>query len=446
MEERDISLRMIPDPGQRHSHRIGTLIGRRRIAAGLTQRQLADAAGVSLGALRDLEQCRTHSPRWQIIEKLGVTLGFEQSQIIDLRHDVDGYVRIDVLGPLTARLGAAQMELGSVRQRAVLGLLALHSGTCLHRDAFVDVLWGERPPASAVTELQGYISRLRKLLRTECLITTAGMSYRLAADQDQLDAAAFAQCARNAQRAAADGNPELACRFYERALSLWRGDVLADIDLLRQHPAVTALSCRRSDAVLSYAAAAQIARAHEEVLPHLRDLCARERFNEQAYARLMISLAATGQQAAALQIFTEIRNRLDGELGIRPSGLLAETHTRVLRQQTRLPAVGNVDCFWIPATEVDVAVGHVTDKSEWALHSAQAFFVDDVIPVRVGQPGPRVVTRYFHLIHMTAHVHEVLGAVAGVEIHGSPEYGHGHVAQVHIRRGDMTQVDALRGC
>jgi DNA-binding SARP family transcriptional activator/DNA-binding XRE family transcriptional regulator len=347
MEECNSSPQMLPDPLQHLGHRIGTLVSRRRVAAGLTQRQLADAVGISLGTLRDLEQCRTRSPRRQVIEKIAAMLGFEQSQVTDLLHEMDRNVRIEVLGPLTARLGAGQVPLGSARQRTVLGLLALHRDSCLHRDAIIEVLWGERPPASAVTELQGYISRLRKLLRTGCssddLITTAGVSYCLVVGHDQLDAAAFTQCARNAQRAAVGGNPERACGLYERALSLWRGEVLADIDLLRQHPAVTALSCRRSDAVLGYATAAQFAHAHGEVLPHLRGLCARERFNEQAHARLMIALAATGQQAAALQIFAEIRDRLDGELGICPSGLLAEAHTRVLRQQIKLPALGNAD-------------------------------------------------------------------------------------------------------
>jgi DNA-binding SARP family transcriptional activator len=72
---------------------------------------------------------------------------------------------VSVLGPLTVTRDRAAVALGSVRQRAVLGLLALHHGTCLHREAIIDALWAERPPASAVAEVQGYISRLRQLLR-----------------------------------------------------------------------------------------------------------------------------------------------------------------------------------------------------------------------------------------------------------------------------------------
>ena len=42
-------------------------VSSQRAAAGLTQRQLADRAGISLGALEDLEQGRTRNPggsRW----------------------------------------------------------------------------------------------------------------------------------------------------------------------------------------------------------------------------------------------------------------------------------------------------------------------------------------------------------------------------------------------
>ena len=60
------------------------------------------------------------------------------------------------------------------------------------------------------------------------------------------------------------------------------------------------------------------------MLPQLRWLCVRERLNEQAHAWLMTALAAAGQQAAALHVFTELRSLLDRELGVAPSPVLIE--------------------------------------------------------------------------------------------------------------------------
>jgi large subunit ribosomal protein L1 len=131
---------------------IGSLVRQRRHAAGFTQRQLADMAGVSVGALRDLEQGRTSCPRWGMLETLAGVL------------DTGPGVRVEVLGPIAATRAGQPVPLGPARQRAVLGLLALHQGGWLHRDAIIDALWGERPPASAAGKVQGYVSRLRRVL------------------------------------------------------------------------------------------------------------------------------------------------------------------------------------------------------------------------------------------------------------------------------------------
>ena len=61
----------------------------------------------------------------------------------------------------------------------------------------------------------------------------------------------------------------------------------------------------RAAIVVDYAAAAEVAGLHEPVLGHLRALIGREPLDERANARLMIALAATGQQAAALGLYTE---------------------------------------------------------------------------------------------------------------------------------------------
>jgi DNA-binding SARP family transcriptional activator len=232
------------------------------------------------------------------------------------------------------------VRLGSARQRAVLGLLALHWSAGVPRDMIVDVLWGERPPRSAVAEVQAYVSRLRHLLdpartardRSGPVLLT-GPCYRLA-DGTSLDLADFGELARRADVAASRGEFRLACALYERSLGLWRGEVLADVDLLHGYPAAIEAARRGGEVVLRFARAAAAGRRHEKVLPHLRRLCAREPFNEQAHAQLMTALAATGEQAAAVEVFWQLRGRLDSELGIRPGPQIAAVHLRVLRQQT----------------------------------------------------------------------------------------------------------------
>jgi DNA-binding SARP family transcriptional activator/tetratricopeptide (TPR) repeat protein len=349
--------------GQGCSGRLGVLVRARREGAGLTQRELAVRAGVSVGAVRDIEQGRTAWPRPGSLARLAAVLelgGRELEALVSVsaggrdasagRPGGEGTaatgLRLAVLGPLAAWRDGLQLPLGPVRERAVLGLLALHHGTGLSRAAMVDALWGQDPPPAAAGMLQGYITRLRRLAgagsgsreggrraRDGGAVCWDGTGYRLAPGGIRLDLADFGELAGRARRAAAAGDARRACRLYEQALGMWRGEPLADLDVLRGHPAVTELGRRRVAVVIEYADAAGAAGLHGQALAQLRALAEREPLDERVHARLMAALAATGQQAAALGLYEELRLRLDRELGVRPDRELAEAHVRVLRHE-----------------------------------------------------------------------------------------------------------------
>lgn len=334
----------------------GALVGELRARAGLTQRALAVAAGISIGSLRDVEQGRTRCPRWAAVEALAAALNLDRPERTELanawsgghmnedRWDAGiprggGSMQIGVLGPLTGHLDGAALQLGSARQRAVLGLLALHWPAGVARDVIVDVLWGERPPPTAMAQVQALVSQLRRLLDPTQVMGTrdgpvrlAGYAYQLN-ESISLDSAQFRALARRADAAAAQGDCRLACALYQRSLLLWRGEVLANVDVLRAHPAVAEITRCYGHVVLSFARTAAAIGGHERALPYLHRLCEREPLNEQAHAELMTALAVVGQQAAALRLFGQLSERLDAELGICPGPQVTATHLRILRQQ-----------------------------------------------------------------------------------------------------------------
>jgi WD40 repeat protein/DNA-binding SARP family transcriptional activator len=332
---------------------VGPLVRIHRRAAGLTQQELADLAQVSLGTVRDLEQGRTQHPGRGSVSRLAAALGLDAARLQALtrstlepggrvgrrRSQLPG-LQLKVLGPVEAWRGDTRVSLGEPRQRAVLGLLALNPDVLVHREALIDVVWGEDPPASAAQIVQAYVSRLRRVLDPgrpprdpRGLLVSAGTSYRLRVTAAQLDLLAFGQLAAQARAAAAAGEPGSACDAYDLALGLWRGEPAGDVDALRSHPAVLQLSRARTTAVLEYADLADQVGRSDRVLGHLVGLAAREPLNEKACARLMLTLAATGQQAAALHAYEDLRCRLDEQLGVLPGPELARAHLRVLRQQ-----------------------------------------------------------------------------------------------------------------
>jgi len=362
---------------------IGALVRTRRLAAGLTQRQLAGRAQVSLGTVRDLEQGRTYRPGVASVAKLAAALGLDMARLQASAPPAPapGGLYLQVLGPVLASRGGAPAGLGEPRQRAILGLLALSPGRPVHRDALIDAVWPQAPPHSAAHLVQTYVSRLRRTLDPDRaprdprgLLVSSGTSYRLQVTEDQLDLLAFGQLVSDARDAAAAGQPEAACDAFELALGLWCGDPAGDVDALRGHPAVLSVSRARTVAVLEYADLAEQAGRADRALGQLADLSAREPLNEKACARLMLTLAATGQQAAALRAYEELRHLLDEQLGVLPGAELARAHGQVLRQE--VPATGRAG----PAPGAAAAVHPPADTWVAAIHAAAG----DAGPVGAG--------------------------------------------------------------
>src|SRR5436305_2348671 len=105
-----------------------------------------------------------------------------------------------VLGPLEARDGEGPLPLGGPKQRALLALLLLNANRVVSRERLIDELWGDEPPETAVTSVQVYVSRLRKLLPDATLLTRAP-GYVLEVEPEQVDLLRFERLLAGAREA-----------------------------------------------------------------------------------------------------------------------------------------------------------------------------------------------------------------------------------------------------
>ena len=133
-----------------------------------------------------------------------------------------------LLGPVEVVAEGATIALGGRKQRALLAELLLRRGAIVARERLVDVLWGERPPASAVTSLQVYVHGLRRALGADRL-ETHGTAYRVVVHPDELDLTRFERTLTQAREELAAGAAGHADELLAVALSLWRGEALADL-------------------------------------------------------------------------------------------------------------------------------------------------------------------------------------------------------------------------
>ncbi len=253
------------------------------------------------------------------------------------------------LGPLEAWRDGKPLSLGPPARRTVLGLLLVYPRALVRRDTIIDVLWGQHPPRTAVGLVQAHVSRLRQVLEPprhspgdDGVLHSVGGAYRLSLSDKEMDLLVFRDLAAQASTAWAHGDYVLACELYERAVGLWRGDPLTDVDLLSGDPGITLLRQQLAGVLLRYAEAACALGQYRRVLPRLQALAAAEPLNESPHAHLMIALAGSGQQAAAIRVYEDARSRLDRELGLYPGEELVEAHMRVLRQDIRAGDRGQV--------------------------------------------------------------------------------------------------------
>ncbi|GAA3438131.1 BTAD domain-containing putative transcriptional regulator [Kutzneria kofuensis] len=237
-----------------------------RQIAGLTQRELAVRAGVSVRTLRYWENGKINTPRMASRQQI--------QRVLDGVPPSSGdQVRIGVLGALTVQ--GRSRELGMLRPKAaaLLGVVALQPNEEVSRDEVIDVLWGDTPPTSYPRLLRGHADAVRRMLGQTPWLASVGKSggFLLRAERGQLDLLEFRALAGRAAAARSMGDLVRAYELYAAGFDCWRGAPLVGFDTrLRHHPAAVALTNQRAAVAMEYADLGRRIGRHAEVDARLR--------------------------------------------------------------------------------------------------------------------------------------------------------------------------------
>ena len=245
-------------------------------------------------------------------------------------------VQVALLGPLEVRSEKGPVELPAPKQRAVVEMLALRPGRPVTAELLIAGLWGESPPASAAKVLQTYVSRLRKAMPEQCLLTS-GNAYSLKLEPGSVDALRFERAVREASQRTETGDARGAVVVLAQALDLWRGRPCEE---LVEHSWATAEVARleemRREAEDDLADLRLAIGEHNAMVGQLEAAVAAEPLRERRWAQLMLGYYRSGREADALRAFGRLRSALAEELGLRPSAELAALEQKVLLQSPEL--------------------------------------------------------------------------------------------------------------
>jgi predicted ATPase/DNA-binding SARP family transcriptional activator len=222
--------------------------------------------------------------------------------------------------------------------RALLALLSLSCRRVVASERLIDELWGDDQPADVANGLQRLVSKLRKAIGSD-LVVTRPPGYSVQLDPGNVDVLRFDDLIASARAAAAAGDLESAVALFAEAETLWRGPPLADFEYAEfAQPLITRLQELRL-AIVEDRVDAELALArHAPLIGDLEALVGANPLRERMRGQLMVALYRVGRQADALRAFHEGRTMLAEELGLEPGPDLRRLEAAILSQDPSLDA------------------------------------------------------------------------------------------------------------
>lgn len=245
---------------------------------------------------------------------------------------------LEVSCPRVAIRGHRAARLTAAKPRQVLAMLAANAGTMVSVDQLIDELWPTAPPSTVKTAVQTYVYQLRLFFGeasrsrsgATVLVTRPG-GYLLTVPREKVDVFQFQSLLHRGRTALRLGHPGHAAELLRAALALWRGPVLADVNLGPDLEGLSVYLEEQRLAALSARIEADLADSrHGELVGELRRLVVGHPLHESFYVRLMQALQGCGRRGEALRVYQQLRATLDRDLGLEPSSEAQQLQRTIL--------------------------------------------------------------------------------------------------------------------
>ncbi|HMG26884.1 MAG TPA: BTAD domain-containing putative transcriptional regulator [Acidimicrobiia bacterium] len=232
-----------------------------------------------------------------------------------------GITRVQLCGPLVVERGDERLEtrLPGRQGRMLFGYLAINRHRRAARDELVAAVWPNDPPPAADGALNALLSKMRRALGADAVDGRSSLRLRLDGASVDVEAATEAIHRAESSVALADWRrawgPSLVALFVaEREFLLDEDAEWIDVERRRlAELRLRALECYGTAGLgiggTELVAAVRAGRRLVELAP----------LRESGYRCLMQALAAQGNSAEALRVYSGLCDTLRDELGVSPS-------------------------------------------------------------------------------------------------------------------------------
>lgn len=252
-------------------------------------------------------------------------------------------LRVGLFGDVFVSEDGVELDIGGLKARAVLAVLAVNCPRAVDTALVVDAVWGDRPPSNPQRDLRTIVSRLRRVLGPESIVASRGGGYRLTIPRQAIDIDRL-------ERLVVAGSEQLpGPDDLRQALAATAGEPLGAVATTARLQAMArSLEELRGRAENQLAELLVDGGAESEAIRLLEQLLARTPLDERRWALLITALARAGRVGDALRGYQRARETLVSTLGVEPGAELRSLELAVLNgdltqarksvRQTRLDA------------------------------------------------------------------------------------------------------------
>lgn len=221
-------------------------------------------------------------------------------------RSITAMLEVRLLGPVEVVRDGVVTRLTPTQQLIIAVLAASHPEP-IPPSRMIDAIWGEQPPRSAMTSLRAQISRIRRAIGDDGVVTEGGR-YRLGEHHNDV---------MDLERALRAGDPEALDRARKRLRGRPLDDLrseLIDAERRRLEELVSQLEDRHAESLLTRG-------AYSDAAARFRDLVSQDPLREQRWRGLAEALAGSGRVPEAVRALRRCRDAF-ADVGLETSPAL----------------------------------------------------------------------------------------------------------------------------